>query len=58
MTVDRPDFKFNPTNCAPMSVTGRLSGSEGTTASVSSPFEVANCASLPFAPKLTASAGG
>ena len=58
VSVNRPDFEFNPTNCSPMSIEGSISGSEGATASVSSPFDVADCANLPFAPKLSAVAGG
>ncbi|MGP0100937.1 MAG: hypothetical protein ACLPUT_04850 [Solirubrobacteraceae bacterium] len=64
VTVDRDHFEFNPTSCNPMRIDGTLTGAEaGTgadqaTAGVSSPFQLGGCASLPFAPKLTASAGG
>jgi hypothetical protein len=56
--IDRPNFEFNPTNCAPMSVTGTLGGAGGASASVSSPFKVENCSALPFHPTLTASTKG
>ena len=55
MTIGRPGFMFNPTSCAPLSVTGTLFSAGGASATVASPFEAVNCASLPFKPKLTAS---
>ena len=54
MTIDRPGFIFNPTNCTPRTVAGTISSTGGTSAAVSSPFQAANCASLPFKPKLSA----
>ena len=55
--INRPEFTFNPTSCDPMNVTGALSSTEGATANVSSHFQVqaASCATLKFAPKLSAS---
>ena len=58
VNVNRPGFEFNPTSCASMAINATISGSEGATAGVSSPFAVSGCSGLPFAPKLTASAGG
>ncbi len=58
VTVDRPGFEFNPTSCNPMQIEAVLAGAEGAAASAASPFQVANCASLPFKPRLTASTKG
>ena len=55
ITIDRPGFIVNPTDCAGLRMEGTVAGSEGATAAVSSPFRVANCATLKFKPKLTAS---
>ncbi len=52
LTIDRPGFIFNPTTCAPRRSPPRSPRSSGTDASVSSPFQAANCASLPFRPRL------
>ena len=53
--VNRPGFTFNPTNCAPMAVTGAIDSAEGASSPVSVPFQVTNCASLKFAPKFAVS---
>jgi hypothetical protein len=55
VTVNRPGFMFNPTDCAQLSVTGTLESTTGTKAGVSSPFEAANCANLPFKPSFKVS---
>jgi hypothetical protein len=53
--INRPEFMLNPTNCSQLQITGRLTGEQGASAPLSSPFEVGNCATLPFKPALTAS---
>jgi hypothetical protein len=58
VTVDRPGFMFNPTNCNPLAINGTLTSTQGASAAVSSRFQAANCASLPFKPSLTASTEG
>ena len=56
--VNRPGFEFNPTNCTPAKIEGKVYGSEGASESLSSPLEIGGCGSLPFAPRLSAVAGG
>ena len=53
MTIDRPGFTFNPTSCAPLSLTGSISSLSGTVAPISAPFQASGCGSLPFAPSFT-----
>jgi len=56
--VDRNHFISNPTNCAPMSIEATVASTFGMSAPVSSRFQVANCATLGFAPKFSATVSG
>lgn len=58
VAVDRSHFTFNPTNCAPMSIGGSLTSSQGTVSRLRVPFQVTNCARLRFKPILSVSATG
>jgi hypothetical protein len=58
VTIDKPEFTFNPTSCDPMKLTGTMTSTEGASAAVSTPFQVTNCGALAFKPKLTASTSG
>jgi hypothetical protein len=53
MTLDRPGFTFNPTSCAPLSLTGTVSSLSGAVAPISAPYQASGCGSLPFAPSFT-----
>lgn len=54
VTFNRAGFMFNPSGCSQQAITGTIDGLGGVSAAVSSPFQVAGCESLPFAPKLSA----
>jgi hypothetical protein len=59
--VDRPEFVLNPTDCSPTSTASTVLGAGLDFASeaddrpitVTSPFQAADCAALPFKPKLS-----
>jgi hypothetical protein len=58
VTVDRQNFTFNPTNCTPRTVGARITSVEGAGVDGVSSFQAANCATLPFGPRLSASVEG
>lgn len=58
VNVSRPGFTLNPSNCNPMSVTGRELSMLGQSAPLSARFQVGGCQGLPFKPKLTAGVSG
>jgi hypothetical protein len=55
LDLDRPGFIANPTNCAGQQVLASAGGAGGGRADMSSPFGLAGCRLLRFAPKLSAS---
>jgi hypothetical protein len=63
--IDKPGFMFNPTNCSPMSFSGTAWGTPppgvsgpGSTAPISSPFQMGSCRSLLFKPNFQVSTSG
>jgi len=50
--LDRPDFTKNPTSCNPFAITGSAFAPSGQSAPLSTSFQVGDCGSLKFAPKL------
>jgi hypothetical protein len=58
VTVDRPNFIFNPSNCAQQQITTSVSGAQGAVENTSAPFAVSGCAGLHFGPKFSASTSG
>jgi uncharacterized repeat protein (TIGR01451 family) len=57
VAVDKPRFVVNPTSCGIKHVLGTVGSVLGAIAHVSTPFQVAGCAKLAFAPKLTLAVG-
>jgi len=58
VTLDRDRFMRTPTNCTPSTITANLHSVSGALVSPASTFQVANCAALSFAPKLSLALGG
>ena len=56
--LNRPNFTLNPTDCDPFAVDATIDGEEGAQVSLTEHFQVANCGTLPFAPKLSAKVSG
>jgi hypothetical protein len=56
--IDKPHFIVNPTNCAERRIFGTVTSADGVVVHTSERFRVTDCASLPFAPKMTISVGG
>jgi hypothetical protein len=53
LNLDRSNFTLNPTNCDQFAIDESTTGNEGGLTARSVQFQVANCADLPFAPKLS-----
>ena len=53
--VNRPGFMLNPTSCAQQAVGATITAAQGGSSTISTPFEVGSCASLPFSPEFSAS---
>ncbi len=58
VSVNRHDFTFNPTNCAPQEIGGSLTSSQGAVSVLHVPFQVTNCAVLKFKPIFSVSTSG
>jgi hypothetical protein len=58
VTINRPNFTFNPTNCSSLAITGNLISNQNALSGITVPFQATNCAVLAFKPKLTAKTSG
>jgi hypothetical protein len=58
VTIDRPGFTFNPTNCSKLQLAATVTSTEGMAAPVTAPYQVTNCAALAFKPEFKVSTSG
>jgi hypothetical protein len=56
--LDRSNMVLNPTSCDPLQVRGTITGSEGGLVTPSSYFQVGNCGSLDYEPRLSVKVTG
>ncbi len=52
VSIDKPNFTINPTNCSPFTVDSQGIGDQGTVTDFSSYFQAVNCSTLPFKPSM------
>jgi hypothetical protein len=55
VTVDKPGFTLNPTNCEKLRMIGTLTSVQGTNSTIVVPFQATNCATLAFKPRFKVS---
>ena len=53
LDLDRRGFNLTPTNCSQKSIDGQITGDQGAVSNIGVPFQVANCADLSYAPRLS-----
>ena len=53
VSLDRPGFTLNPTNCDPLAFTGTVSSVLGKSAALSDRYQLGECGALGFKPKLS-----
>jgi hypothetical protein len=53
VSLDRPDFTLNPTDCDPLGVSAAVVGDQGTESDQAVHYQAANCAILPYEPDLS-----
>jgi hypothetical protein len=58
LAIDRPGFMRNGTSCRRMRVKATVTAAQGATASPSVPFQLGDCAELPFAPRFSVAVTG
>jgi uncharacterized repeat protein (TIGR01451 family) len=58
VTIERPGFVFNPSNCDQMAITATITSAQGAVSNVSYPFAVAGCRGLKFDPTFKVSTSG
>lgn len=58
VTINRPHFTFNPTDCDSSSISASMTGTQGGSASPVNHFQVTNCGALTFKPTVAVTTAG
>ncbi len=58
VTINRPEFTFNPTNCNKLSLGATLTSTQAASVNTNSSFQVTNCGAMKFKPTFKVSTSG